>query len=515
MDKDGLLKDFEWISKYAHCYPVNGNDVVVLESPQCFYQALSDGILTAKKRVVMTALYWGTGQLEKSLVDKLMQTLKKKEEKDDKMEVEILIDYTRGSRKNLGSSTQMLLPLVKEYKNPAMVKGCSLQVSLYHSPQLRGTLKSFLPDKWNEIIGLAHMKVFVFDDTVIISGANLSNDYFTNRQDRYIKFENSKPLADYFHALVKAVSSFSFHLQHDGSVKFSADCPHHPFEGSYDLFISYIRSCLQPLIYPEFVSTQMQPNCTTSGLVQKSLRFVSWLWNGNYWPDKKQNIFQDMDGASQLKVLNNKDTFVFPSVQLGFAGIKQDEFITKKILQSAKSSSQVCLTSGYFNLTNDYVDIITKSMAKFDIYVASPEANGFLNAHGLPGYIPSMYVYLTKKFYDRLQNDRRNESVKLWEYIKPGWTYHAKGMWFYDQHKTGPFLTMIGSPNFGSRSVQRDLEAQVTVITSNKNLMKQLHMEKSRIVDFSQPIVKETFVQPRYNVPKWVAMISAIIRHYF
>ena len=32
------------------------------------------------------------------------------------------------------------------------------------------------------IIGLQHCKIYIFDDSVIISGANLSHDYFTNRQ---------------------------------------------------------------------------------------------------------------------------------------------------------------------------------------------------------------------------------------------------------------------------------------------------------------------------------------------
>ena len=63
-------------------------------------------------------------------------------------------------------------------------------VSLFHTPKLRGIYKKMIPDKYNELIGLQHCKLFVFDDSVIISGANLSTDYFTNRQDRYILIGN-------------------------------------------------------------------------------------------------------------------------------------------------------------------------------------------------------------------------------------------------------------------------------------------------------------------------------------
>ena len=66
----------------------------------------------------------------------------------------------------------------------------SCTVSLFHTPKLRGMKKKLIPDKFNEVIGLQHCKLFVFDDSVIVSGANLSTDYFTNRQDRYILIEN-------------------------------------------------------------------------------------------------------------------------------------------------------------------------------------------------------------------------------------------------------------------------------------------------------------------------------------
>ena len=63
-------------------------------------------------------------------------------------------------------------------------------------------MKRLLPSKWNETVGLQHCKVYVFDDSLIISGANLSQDYFTSRQDRYVLIENCPGLADYYEELV-------------------------------------------------------------------------------------------------------------------------------------------------------------------------------------------------------------------------------------------------------------------------------------------------------------------------
>jgi len=84
---------------------------------------------------------------------------------ENKIRVHILLDYTRGSRGTLNSRV-MLLPLL----NRSLEDNHEVQVALYHTPDLRGILKRFLPDRWNEGIGLAHMKIYVVDDTVIISG---------------------------------------------------------------------------------------------------------------------------------------------------------------------------------------------------------------------------------------------------------------------------------------------------------------------------------------------------------
>lgn len=38
-----------------------------------------------------------------------------------------------------------------------------------------------------------------------------------------------------------------------------------------------------------------------------------------------------------------------------------------------------------------------------------------------------------------------------------------------------PSVIMIGSPNFGWRSVEKDVEAQLVILTENQTLRKQFH----------------------------------------
>lgn len=48
------------------------------------------------------------------------------------------------------------------------------------------------------------------------------------------------------------------------------------------------------------------------------------------------------------------------------------------------------------------------------------------------------------------------------------------GLWYYLEGNDHPCLTLIGSPNFGYRSVHRDIEAQIAIVTENDELQTQL-----------------------------------------
>lgn len=76
--------------------------------------------------------------------------------------VNVLLDMTRGSRGTTNSRT-MLLGLLNEFPQ-------QVAVSLYHTPDLRGVIKAMVPERFNEVIGLTHLKVYLVDDSLIISG---------------------------------------------------------------------------------------------------------------------------------------------------------------------------------------------------------------------------------------------------------------------------------------------------------------------------------------------------------
>ncbi len=106
----------------------------------------------------MSSLYLGTGKLEEDLVDSIETALKKNEN----ITVKVLLDHSRGLRGSKNSKT-MLEKLYSKYSK-------QFNLYFYHTPKLRGISKAVLPHRYNETLGVQHMKIYMADDTLVISG---------------------------------------------------------------------------------------------------------------------------------------------------------------------------------------------------------------------------------------------------------------------------------------------------------------------------------------------------------
>ncbi len=96
------------------------------------------------------------------------------------------------------------------------------------------------------------------------------------------------------------------------------------------------------------------------------------------------------------------DTWIFPLVQMKPLGIHLDEQVTKRLLTEAGGDAVVYLTSGYFNLTRTYMQLVLGAAADYRILMASPEVNGFFGAKGVAGAIPEAYIHLARQFYNKV-----------------------------------------------------------------------------------------------------------------
>lgn len=82
--------------------------------------------------------------------------------------------------------------------------------------------------------------------------ANLSQDYFTNRQDRYIVINECQELADFVDGFVQKISEFSFQLSSKNELHLHSSWKYHPFKSEKELFIKEARSHIKNY-YEDFV----------------------------------------------------------------------------------------------------------------------------------------------------------------------------------------------------------------------------------------------------------------------
>jgi CDP-diacylglycerol--glycerol-3-phosphate 3-phosphatidyltransferase len=95
----------------------------------------------------------------------LIETLSEALRTNPDLKVSILTDALRGTRETPNPSTASLLcSLVQEY-GPERV-----EIRMFHTPNLTGLRKEWIPRRINEGWGLQHMKLYGIDDEIILSG---------------------------------------------------------------------------------------------------------------------------------------------------------------------------------------------------------------------------------------------------------------------------------------------------------------------------------------------------------
>lgn len=433
------------LDRLAPRIDINADQINVLDGPKEFYETLKTKIRAAKSRIYLSTLY--VGKTEHELISTIRHALL---HNGEELKVSILTDALRGTREAPEPSCASLLAsLVAEF--PGRV-----EVRMYHTPNLTGFRKVLIPKRINEGWGLQHIKLYGIDDEVILSGANLSNDYFTNRQDRYHVF-SSKRVTDYFAQIHHAVCSISCVLRPSNHPsKFDLDWPKqnrapNPLEAPRH-YIAAATHLLEPLVEP--MSAPSAPTTNTS---------------------------------------------VYPLLCHPPTINTELPAFTTLLDRPIKSYT---FTAGYFNPH----PIVTASLlavsgplysAPGTILTASPWANGFFGSRGISGMLPAAYTHLSLKFLEAARG--RRLQLREWQRgivgQKDGWTYHAKGLWVTlpgsESKPAGPSATLIGSSNYTTRSYDLDLEVGAMVVTSDEGLMRKWKREVDILAKPSRQTTEE------------------------
>jgi CDP-diacylglycerol--glycerol-3-phosphate 3-phosphatidyltransferase len=366
---------------------------------------------------------------------------------------------------------------------------------MYHTPNLTGLRKKYIPKRINEGWGLQHMKLYGVDDEIIMSGANLSSDYFSNRQDRYHLF-HSKELTDYFAQIHSGVASLSFDLQPSNA----------PESGGYTMSWPSTNPAPSPLESP-------------SKYCDAASKHLSHLLTPSNSPKPTSNTLSM--------------TTIYPILSLVPLLPTSTELpaLTKILTSLSRAplkNSSWTFTAGYFNMTPSFRRMLLATHpASGTVLTAHPHANGFYGSKGVSGMLPAAYTHLAKQFLRKVRHEGLDGNIKLKEWKKGmvgeegGWTYHAKGLWVtfpsiaqtpVATEQEDPSLTVIGSSNYTKRSYELDLEANVVIATSDPGLRRRLGEEVKWLGEHAKGVDESEFDKEERRVGMSVRMSMWLVR---
>ncbi|KAG0129771.1 hypothetical protein HOY82DRAFT_579501 [Tuber indicum] len=466
------------LDKLAPRFEIRANQICVIKTPSEFYSALKDRILKAERRIFLSTLY--IGKTEHELIDILREALRRQ----PKLKVSILSDALRGTRETPNPScASLLVPLISEFGADRV------EIRMYHTPNLKGLKKKIVPKRLNEGWGLQHMKLYGIDDEIIMSGANLSTDYFTNRQDRYHIF-SCPNLTGYFAGIHHAMSSISYNVlpgpkeQGGYALEWPESNPAPiPTEEPKEFQIA-ATSLLAPLIRPKLTPIK-SPSSTPKTVVYPLAQFTPLLY--------PQDTSTEHPALSSVLRLLSSDAF---------------------------ADSRWVFTAGYFNIHTQLKKLLLASKSVEGIVVtAAPEANGFYGSKGVSGMLPAAYTLMARRFLDDVIKVGKGDKILLKEWRRgtigkdpDAWTYHAKGVWISLPNEDDPSITLIGSSNYTKRSYSLDLEIDALVVTEDEGLKKALGEEVAWLQDNARTVTIQDFERTERRVSLKVKLALWIVK---
>ncbi|CAM41632.1 putative phosphatidylglycerophosphate synthase [Leishmania braziliensis MHOM/BR/75/M2904] len=633
------LQQQEMVSFLArHCciLPVKSHTVRVLSHPTVFYEELKKRVMAAQHSITLSALYIGDGPLSRAFVVCLEERVRWAAAGGHPFSITILLDYNRmQDRKNLvslktlmelaqktastaslpvdaasaGANASSLTALsssslgsssvfddgelgVAEGVDDGSSDAASAATTTTSAAASTGVrVRLFLyqnPSRWNrlfaplgrakEALGVQHTKIFVFDQRhTILTGANLSDDYFATRMDRYMIVEDNTLVARWFTRLVNTVNRVShpvvcrkefaeqlpgggaahgsrtpnkgcglWHASHaassfsgEAAAAVSSSAPA-PLPSPVAWMVERVSRAVSPLwtsVVPQREGSPTLHRKSDLVILSNALKIDPSADTGRFCARTNSLLHDFATWAQRMCAAENVDwsyydTFLFPTVQVGRAGVYHDSAIVKQLLRLSTAEEHIFLTSPYLNMYASFVDELLHGTSYVDCITASVQTNGWNGQAGMAGRIPLFYLQLERSFYYLMKAYNCLRRVHIREFSVKGLTFHAKGLWFvgrrcqsaavttlgkdgeddarqhHDSHGAdaaatdpcapesiaAPYLVAYGSTNYGYRSVHKDVEAEAFVLTTNDTLRETLRQELLFLLHKSARVTETQFV---------------------
>ncbi|MCQ9121801.1 CDP-diacylglycerol--serine O-phosphatidyltransferase [Rodentibacter pneumotropicus] len=428
------LKRTEQNLKNLPFLPLEKAQVEFLFSPTEFKTQIIELIRNAKKRIYVTALYWQKDEAGQEILDEIYRI---KQEQPD-LDIKILVDWHRGQRNLLGAE-----------KSATNADWYSEQRQTYQLPEDPNMFFG-VPINTREVFGVLHIKGFIFDDTVLYSGASINNVYLQQddkyRYDRYQKITN----AELANSMVNFINDYLLDLN-----------AVHPLDLTNRPRTKEIRAAIRAY---------------------------------------RKNLANHAEYSLESAVGFSDILSVSPLFGLGASGNELNQIIEDLFLQ-VQENLVVC--TPYFNFPRTLQNKITTLLEagkKIEIIVGDKVANDFYIPPEQPfkmaGALPYLYESNLRHFCEKFQQDieQGRLTIRLW---KDGDnTYHLKGVWVDKD-----YILLTGN-NLNPRAWRLDAENGLLIHDPKQELRDQVEKELNHIRQHTTVLSHYSELEELYQYPE-------------
>lgn len=425
---DKSMRSSQYLSALP-AFPLEATKVECLYHPSAFKQRIIQHIRQAKKRIYITALYWEKDEAGQEMLTEIMQAKKA----NPHLDIKIFVDWHRAQRNLLGKESG--------HTNADWYTECC---TTFAEPLFFG-----VPINTREVFGVLHIKGFVFDDTVIYSGASLNNVYLQQcdkyRYDRYHQITQSD-LAD------TMVAFLTHYFLQQNAVN--------PLDSTQRVKTKDIRGEIR--VFRKNLAQNGTYALPSVSVSKNSLSITPLFGLGgqnNHLNQVIQHLFQ---------VVQHKLTICTPYFNLPFSLQKR----IKRLLKQGK-----------------HVEIIVGDKKANDFYI--PPDKPFKMVGGLPYLYENNLRRFSKKFDAFVQNGQL--MIRTWQ--DKDNSYHLKGIWADDR-----YLLLTGN-NLNPRAWRLDAENGLLIRDPEGELQDQVQKELAYIRQHTTPLTSYQTLEELKDYP--------------
>ncbi|QLB12198.1 CDP-diacylglycerol--serine O-phosphatidyltransferase [Bisgaardia hudsonensis] len=395
-------------------FPLQAKQIEFICTSTGFKKQIIELIRQAKSRIYMTLLYWQNDEAGQEILDEIYHA----KINTPSLDVKIFVDWHRAQRNLLGAE-----------------KNAETNADWYYEQrnklnELSGENIFFgVPINTREIFGVLHIKGFVFDDTVLYSGASINNVYLNQnnkyRFDRYHKITHP--------ALAESMSNFIIEYLFNSDVV-------RPLDNQIRTKTKEIRSNIRA--FRKYLANNATYS-VNNAITEKEQLSISPLFGLSNKNNQLNTVIENLFDSVQEKLTICTPYFNFPNkLQQSLANL----------LESGKK-----------------VEIIVGDKIANDFYVSPSEP--FKMASALPYLYESNLRAFSEKFDAQIKQQQL--IIRTWKDVDN--TYHLKGVWV-DNH----YILLTGN-NLNPRAWRLDAENGLFIYDPKQELLQPVNEELEAI----------------------------------